>query len=66
MNDLYKAQLLGLVRHLLTFGGGWLVAHGYATGPLSPDLLSGLAVFLVGVGWSLYQKLTVVHPVVKP
>lgn len=66
MNDLYKAQLFGLVRHLLTFGGGWLVNHGYAAGALSPDVISGLAVFLVGVGWSLYQKLTLVYPVVKP
>jgi hypothetical protein len=56
---IYKDQLLGLVRHLLTFGGGLLVKAGYAPdGSISPELVAGLASLLVGMGFSAYQKVT--------
>lgn len=46
-----KEQILGFVRHVLTFGGGYLVAKG-----VIPESLLGEAVgaimTLVGVVWS--------------
>jgi hypothetical protein len=46
---------LGLVRHLLTFGGGFLVSAGYASGDEVTAGVSALAA-LVGVVWSVIQK----------
>ena len=46
---------LGLVRHLLTFGGGFLASAGYASGD---EITAGVSaiVSLVGVVWSIVQK----------
>jgi hypothetical protein len=48
--------LFGLIRHGLTFLGGWLVERGLATTDQTNQLVEGVAVFLVGVLWSLWQK----------
>jgi uncharacterized membrane protein YphA (DoxX/SURF4 family) len=50
-----KEQLLGIVRHVLTFVGGILVARGLATDVLSNELI-GAAMTLVGGIWSIISK----------
>lgn len=48
--------VLGLVRHALTFGGGYLVAQGLATNDDVTTWVAGIAA-AIGVAWSIYQKL---------
>ena len=50
-----KAEIMGLVRHILTFGGGYLVAQGSLT---EADMTSAVAagMTLVGIVWSYMNK----------
>ena len=50
-----KDQLLGLVRHLLTFGGGYIVAKGWLTEPILAEA-TGALMTLIGVVWSALEK----------
>lgn len=50
-----KEQVLGIVRHVLTFVGGVLVAKGLATDVMSNELI-GAAMTLVGGVWSVISK----------
>lgn len=50
-----KEKVLGIVRHVLTFGGGLLVAKGLMTEALSQEIIGGL-VSLVGLVWSIVSK----------
>jgi len=50
-----KDQVLGLVRHILTFAGGILIAKGLATDAMANELV-GSAISLVGVVWSIVSK----------
>ena len=50
-----KDQVLGLVRHCLTFLGGILVAKGLATDAMSAELV-GSTMSLVGIVWSIVSK----------
>ncbi len=50
-----KEQVLGLVRHILTFVGGILVAKGLATETQSVELVGALATVIGGV-WSILSK----------
>jgi hypothetical protein len=50
-----KEQVLGIVRHVLTFVGGVLVAKGLATDVMSNELI-GAAMTLVGGVWSIISK----------
>lgn len=45
----------GLVRHLLTLGGGALVARGYIDEATASQLIGG-GIALFGVVWSVAQK----------
>lgn len=47
--------VLGLIRHILTVAGGYLVAQGTLTSGDLTELIGGI-VALVGVGWSVYAK----------
>ena len=54
-SSLVQDIFFGAVRHLATFGGGWLVAHGI----MQNDQLSGFigsVCFLGGIAWSAYEK----------
>ena len=51
----YKEQLMGLVRHALTFIGGVLVAKGLATDGQVIEMI-GSAVTLFGTVWSVLNK----------
>jgi hypothetical protein len=50
-----KEVLLGIVRHVLTFGGGILVAKGLVEESLVQEL-GGSLVTLIGGIWSILQK----------
>lgn len=50
-----KEVVLGLVRHLLTFGGGLLVTKG-AVDAGTVEIIVGSVVTLVGAVWSVLQK----------
>jgi hypothetical protein len=46
---------LGVLRHLLTFGGGYLVSNGVVSaGEL--ETIIGAVIGLGGVAWSIYEK----------
>jgi hypothetical protein len=46
---------LGVLRHVLTFGGGYLTSSGVVS---ASDLEAaiGAIVTLIGVAWSIYEK----------
>tara|TARA_R100000742_G_C4179782_1_gene15296 strand:+ start:171 stop:335 length:165 start_codon:yes stop_codon:yes gene_type:complete len=50
-----KESILGIVRHMLTFGGGFMTQSGMAT---DSEVTTGVsaAVTLVGVIWSILAK----------
>ena len=50
-----KEQLLGIIRHVLTFAGGILVAKGLASEALSQELV-GATITLIGGIWSIIEK----------
>jgi hypothetical protein len=50
-----KLVILGFVRHLLTFGGGFLVAEGSLSQPELQEAVGALAA-LAGVVWSIWEK----------
>jgi len=50
-----KEKIEGLVRHLLTFGGGFAVASEYITPDQLTDI-TAIGVAIVGVVWSFLAK----------
>jgi hypothetical protein len=50
-----KDQLLGLIRHALTFVGGIIVAKGLVDESLSEEVIGGVMT-LVGAVWSIVNK----------
>lgn len=47
--------ILGIARHLLTIGGGYLIAQG-AVDAAQVETLVGAGVAIVGVVWSIIEK----------
>ena len=54
---LTKEQVLGIIRHTLTFVGGILIAKGLITESISFDIIGGVMT-LVGSIWSVLSKKT--------
>jgi hypothetical protein len=50
-----KETVLGIIRHLLTFGGGFISAEGLATAE-ETNIAVGAAMTLVGFAASVIQK----------
>lgn len=50
-----KDQVLGLIRHALTFVGGVIVAKGLVDEGMFQEVLGGIMT-LVGAGWSIASK----------
>lgn len=50
-----KDQILGIVRHLLTFAGGFVVAKGIADAALIQEAIGGI-VTIIGAIWSISVK----------
>ena len=51
---------MGLVRHVLTAGGGFIVSLGYVTNGQT-EILIGAALAIAGVIWSAMHKKKVVE-----
>jgi len=47
-----KPKTLGLIRHILTFGGGYLVAQDWIDAELMPELI-GAIMTIIGAAWSI-------------
>lgn len=52
---LTKEQILGIVRHALTFVGGILVMKGLVTDATSQEII-GSTISLIGLVWSVVSK----------
>ena len=50
-----KEMVLGIVRHVLTFGGGFLVTKGLIDESIMLELVGGV-ITLVGGLWSVISK----------
>lgn len=50
-----KVAVLGIIRHILTFGGGWIVARGLLDEATWVEL-SGAIITVIGVVWSVMEK----------
>jgi hypothetical protein len=50
-----KEQILGIIRHTLTFGGGVLVTLGLLSEGIATEI-SGLIIALAGGIWSIVEK----------
>lgn len=50
-----KDMVLGLVRHVLTFGGGLLASNGII-GSSDVEIGVGALVTLIGLAWSAFDK----------
>lgn len=53
--ELTKEQILGIIRHGLTFVGGILVIRGYIDETIVAEIIGGLMT-LVGTIWSVFSK----------
>jgi hypothetical protein len=50
-----KDQVLGIIRHILTFAGGYVVAKGLAESALIEEAIGGI-VTIIGAIWSISSK----------
>lgn len=50
-----KDTILGVIRHILTFGGGYLVTKGFTDAATSDQIIGGVTA-LIGVVWSILDK----------
>lgn len=50
-----KEKVLGIVRHVLTFAGGILIAKGFIEESVAQEVI-GAAMTLVGSVWSIVAK----------
>ena len=60
-----KEQILGVVRHLLTFFGGILVTKGLIDETIVTEVIGGLST-LIGAIWSFIAKTPILAPVETP
>jgi len=50
-----KAAVLGIVRHVLTFAGGYIAAKGIADQAIVNEAI-GAVMTLIGIAWSIKDK----------
>lgn len=60
-----KEQILGVVRHLLTFFGGILVTKGVVDETIVTEIIGGLST-LIGAIWSFISKTPVIASIETP
>lgn len=60
-----KEQILGVVRHLLTFFGGILVTKGLIDETIVTEVIGGLST-LIGAIWSFIAKTPILVPTETP
>jgi hypothetical protein len=56
-----KSQVLGIVRHILTFGSGFVIAKGWLDESLAAELVTAF-IGLAGAVWSVVDKRKVINP----
>jgi hypothetical protein len=56
-----KEQILGIVRHVLTFIGGFLITKGLIDETIVTEVIGGVST-LIGAVWSFIAKKPVVTP----
>lgn len=54
-HEMTKDAILSVVRHVLTFGGGFLVAKGWADAAMIEAAVAAI-VTLATVGWGIWDK----------
>ena len=52
-----KETILGVIRHILTFGGGYMVAKGWLDDALMNNMAAAI-ITLAGAAWSVWDKKT--------
>lgn len=52
---LNKDQMLGMVRHVMTLGGGWWIAKGVVDENTMSQLI-GAVMTIIGFVWSISEK----------
>lgn len=57
MKNLSKEQVLGIVRHVLTFAGGIVLTQGLVDQTIL-DTVIGSSITLIGAIWSIVSKRT--------
>lgn len=50
-----KQSMFSIVRHVLTFGGGYIAAKGYIDQSMANEAV-GAIVTLITIGWSVMEK----------
>jgi len=50
-----QEQVMGILRHVITIAGGFLVAQGLVTDGAMTEIIGGLMA-AIGTGWSWYAK----------
>jgi hypothetical protein len=50
-----KPQLLGIIRHVLTFAGGIAIAKGIVDQAMATEIV-GAIVTIIGIVWSFIEK----------
>lgn len=58
MPTILSAALGAILRHVLTMGAGYLVAQGIWTKDESALYVGGATIFLLTLGWSVWQKVS--------
>jgi len=50
-----RSKILGIIRHVLTFGGGFVVAKGWISETALPEII-GAVMTITGALWSVAEK----------
>tara|TARA_B110000014_G_C19834369_1_gene432675 strand:+ start:219 stop:377 length:159 start_codon:yes stop_codon:yes gene_type:complete len=50
-----KTKILGILRHVLTFGGGYIAAKGWLPEEAMPEVI-GAVMTVIGTVWSVKDK----------
>lgn len=56
MNPVLSAAIGSILRHFLTMGSAYLVTRGIWTQEEASTYVAASAMFLIGVGWAIWQK----------
>lgn len=51
-----KEQIIGIIRHILTFAGGVIIAKGLATDAVILEIIGSVTTLIGGV-WSIVDKI---------
>ncbi len=55
IHNFMRSRILGLLRHALTFGGGYMISQGWLDADQVASL-AGAAIAIIGALWSVKEK----------